>query len=319
MNGASSRMLTLLSLLQARRDWPGAALAERLGVTTRTVRRDVDRLRQLGYRIGAAKGPDGGYRLEAGSELPPLLFDDEQAVAIAVALRGAAASGVDIGEAAERALATVRQVMPSRLRRRVDGIRFTSGPDSAAPVSPAVLEAVSDAVRDRMTLRLDYLGDPRRAEPHGLVARHGRWYLVAWDLEREDWRVLRLDRMRPRTPTGPRFAPREVPTGDAGTFVDARAKGSKDQDRWPCTGEVEIALPASEVAPWIREGRVEPVGERACRVTAGSWSWTALLADLLRFDAPLRVIGPPDLAEVARSLAAHLDDAAAPTADQNST
>lgn len=316
-------MLALLSLLQSRRDWPGSVLAERLGVTTRTVRRDIDRLRELGYRIGAVKGPDGGYRLEAGSELPPLLFDDEQAIALAVSLQNAAASGVDIGEAAERALATVRQVMPSRLRHRIDGIRFTRAemPGPGAGVDPAVLEAVSDAVRDRMVLRFGYgdgdgdgyhdgdgdaLRPPRRTEPHGLVARHGRWYLVAWDLDREEWRVYRLDRMSPRRPSGPRFAPRPLPTGDAGSFVDARAKGSRDENRWPCTGVVEIALSAREVTPWIEDGAVEPTGDGTCRVTIGSWSWTGLLAHVIRFDAPFRVVGPAELRDAARALSDRL-------------
>lgn len=311
MTGPSTRMLTLLTLLQARRDWPGMVLADRLGVTPRTVRRDVDRLRGLGYRIDAAKGPDGGYRLEAGSELPPLLFDDEQAVAIGVVLQGAAASGVDIGEAAGRALATVRQVMPSRLRHRIDAIRFT-GEQSAERVDPAVLGMVSDAVRGRTALRFDY-GDtgspPRRTEPHGLVARSARWYLVAWDLDREDWRIYRLDRMVPRTPAGPRFAPRPVPTGDAGTFVDARAKGSHDRDQWPCTGAFQVDLPVRDIAPWVRDGRVEPVAERSSRVTAGSWSWTGLLAYALRFDAPLRIIGPAEFIDAARQVTERLDAA----------
>ncbi len=154
-------MLALLSLLQSRRDWPGQALADRLQVTTRTVRRDVDRLRELGYSIAAAKGPDGGYRLAAGSELPPLLFDDEQAVAIAVALQSSSSTGVDLDDAAARALTTVRQVMPSRLRHRIDGIRFTdTGP--ALRVDPKVLETVSAAVRDRRTFRFDYGEDTDR-------------------------------------------------------------------------------------------------------------------------------------------------------------
>lgn len=323
MSGASSRALELLSLLQTRRDWPGLVLAERLGVTTRTVRRDVDRLRELGYRIAAVKGPDGGYRLEAGSELPPLLFDDDQAVAIAVALQSAAGSGVDIGEAAERALATVRQVMPSRLRHRLDGIRFsrTDSDVGAAAVDPGVLETVSAAVRDRVVLQFDY-GDPeaapRRTEPHGLVARYGRWYLVAWDLGRQEWRTYRLDRMSPRIPTGPTFTSREVPTGDAGTFVDARAKGSRDENRWPCTGTVEIDLPARDITPWLHDGHIEPTCDRSCRITLGSWSWTGLLALVIRFDAPFRVISPPELADAARTLSDRVREAS-PTGSDEST
>ncbi|MFF3063409.1 helix-turn-helix transcriptional regulator [Oerskovia sp. NPDC057915] len=223
----SARLLALLSLLQARRDWPGEALAERLRVSPRTVRRDVDRLRELGYPVRATKGPDGGYRLDAGADLPPLLFDDEQAVAVAVALQTSQVGGLE--EPAQRALATIRQVMPARLRGRIDALEVTvvrSSAQAARPdVDPAVLVAVGSAVRGREVLRFDYDGGsspllgsgdaafraPRRAEPHHLVTWGGRWYLVAWDLERADWRTFRVDRMTPRTPTGPRFAPRDLP------------------------------------------------------------------------------------------------------------
>lgn len=308
--GPSERMLALLSLLQARRDWPGHVLAQRLDVTTRTVRRDVDRLRALGYRIESTKGPDGGYRLAAGSELPPLLFDEEQAVAIAVGLQHAAASGVDVGDAADRALATVRQVMPSHLRNRVDAVRF-SGAVVEEMVDPDVLEAASRAVHDRTTMRFDH-GDPatsRHVEPHGLVARGGRWYLVAWDLDRRDWRIFRLDRMTPSRTPGPRFTPRAIPTGDAATFVAARSKGSTDDDRWPCTGRFEIDLPAAELAPWIRDGKVEEIGPGSSRVTMGSWSWAGLLAAVVRFDAPFRVLAPAELIAEAQQLGDRLRDA----------
>ena len=308
--GPSERMLALLSLLQARRDWPGHVLAQRLDVTTRTVRRDVDRLRALGYRIESTKGPDGGYRLAAGSELPPLLFDEEQAVAIAVGLQHAAASGVDVSDAADRALATVRQVMPSHLRNRVDAVRF-SGAVVEEMVDPDVLEAASRAVHDRTTTRFDY-GDAatsRLVEPHGLVARGGRWYLVAWDLDRRDWRIFRLDRMTPSRTPGPRFTPRAIPTGDAATFVAARSKGSTDVDRWPCTGRFEIDLPAAELAPWIRDDKVEEIGPGSSRVTMGSWSWAGLLAAVVRFDAPFRVLAPAELIAETQRLGERLREA----------
>lgn len=316
MTGSSSRMLALLSLLQTQRDWPGQVLAERLDVTPRTVRRDVDRLRELGYRISAMKGPDGGYRLAAGSELPPLLFDDEQAVAIAVALQSVPATGIDIDEGAARALATVRQVMPSRLRHRVDGIRFT-GVENETRVDPAVLEAVSAAVRDRRVLRFDYGENrdrpARRTEPHAVVAREGRWYLLAWDLEADDWRTFRLDRMTPRIPHGPGFTPRELPAADAQTYLAARAKGSDAGDRWPCNGELVLDLPAHEVAHWIgRDGTVEAIDDLSCRVTVGSWSWVGILASIARFDAPFTVVGPPALAEAATTLAARFAAASRP-------
>lgn len=314
-------MLALLSLLQARRDWPGGELADRLGITPRTVRRDVDRLRELGYRIGSSKGPYGGYRLEAGSELPPLLFDDDQAVAIAVALQSASASGVEVTEAAQRALATVRQVMPSRLRHRVDGIRFTGAP-AEVRVDPAVLEAVSAAVRDRKVLRFDYGPaldrPPRRTEPHAVVAREGRWYLLAWDVDAADWRTYRLDRLQPRVPVGPSFTPRELPAADAQTYLAARAKGSTMEDRWPCTGEVDLALPAREVAPWVGDGEVVGLSDDSCRVTAGSWSWVGVLAAVARFDAPFAVVGPAELREAAAVLAGRFAAAGTGVADSSS-
>jgi predicted DNA-binding transcriptional regulator YafY len=308
-------MLALLSLLQTPRDWPGHVLAERLDVTPRTVRRDVERLRELGYEIAATKGPDGGYRLAAGAALPPLLFDDDQAVAIAVALQSAPSVGVDTDEAAARALATVRRVMPSRLRHRVDGIRFTPSP-AGERVDPAVLETVGAAVRDRRTLRFDYAGAelPRRVEPHAVIARHARWYLVAWDLDRADWRVFRLDRMTPRTPGGAPFAPRPIPGGDAATFLAARSKGSDAEDRWPCEGEVIVGLPLREVTPWIGDGTAIAEGDAATRLVLGSWSWTGLLAAVLRFDAPFEVVGPEPLRAATAALAERMAAAGRPSA-----
>ena len=261
MATTSGRLLSLLSLLQARRDWPGALLAERLNISPRTVRRDVDRLRELGYPIAAFKGPDGGYRLDAGTELPPLLFDDDQAVALAVALQLATSSGAGIEEAAARAQVTVRQVMPARLRRRIDTVQVTAVQRPSmrpeAPVAGSVLMALSAAVHAREVLRFDYTttrpqeaGDtrtdgaanatasiPRRVEPHHVITWGGRWYLVAWDLDREDWRTFRADRITPRTPNGPRFTPREVPGGNVAAFISGRFQGSEDGSAgWPRRG-----------------------------------------------------------------------------------
>lgn len=298
----SARLLSLLSLLQARRDWPGALLAERLAVSPRTVRRDVDRLRELGYPIQAIKGPDGGYRLGAGAELPPLLFDDDQAVALAVALQIATTSGAGIEEAAARALTTVRQVMPARLRRRIDTLQVTAVERPSAPqVDSGVLMAVSAAVHAREELRFDYGGGPpRRVQPHHLVTWGGRWYLVAWDLDRGDWRTFRADRITPRTPTGPRFTPREVPGGSVAAFVTSRFQGGSDG--WPCRGEVILDLPAEVVLRYTREGIVEELGPDRCRLVMGSWSWAGLAAAIGRFDAGIEVVGPPEL----RAAFAHL-------------
>jgi predicted DNA-binding transcriptional regulator YafY len=323
MTTSTSRLLLVLSLLQTRRDWPGQVLADRLDVTPRTVRRDVDRLREMGYRIHAVKGPDGGYRLEAGSELPPLLFDDDQAVALAVALRLATGAGAGVEEAAVRALTTVRQVMPSRLRHRLDALDFVAmgqggvGGADASTVTPEVLVALSAAVRAREVVRFDYAGQavpggddapppgvaplfvsPRRAEPHHVVSRGGRWYLVAWDLDREDWRTFRVDRMALRTPNGPRFALRELPGRvPVADFVAARFKGSVDGDRWPCRGSVVLAAPAGEVLPFVGDGIVEPLGDDRCRLTLGAWSWVALAAAFARFDADVSEAEPCELAE----------------------
>ncbi|MGW4523613.1 helix-turn-helix transcriptional regulator [Amycolatopsis sp. NPDC004378] len=290
MPKTSARLLALLSLLQARRDWPGPLLAERLEVSARTVRRDVDRLRELGYPIATTKGPDGGYRLGAGTELPPLLFDDEQAVALAVALRTATGAGIE--EAAARALTTVRQVMPARLRHRVDALHVTAVSPAGPPVDPSVLATLSAAVQAREVLRFGYApaGVPRRAEPHHLVTRGGRWYLVAWDLDRADWRTFRVDRMTPRIPTGPRFAPRELPGGDVAAFVADRFSG-KDE----CRGEVILDLPAGVVSTYARDGVVEELGPDRCRLVLGAWSWVGLAASIGRFDADVEVVGPPEL------------------------
>ncbi|MEV0236633.1 WYL domain-containing protein [Nonomuraea sp. NPDC050786] len=328
MPKTSARLLALLSLLQTRRDWPGALLAERLDISPRTVRRDVDRLRELGYPIVAFKGPDGGYRLEAGTELPPLLFDDEQAVALAIALQIATTTGAGIEEAAARALNTVRQVMPVRLRHRIDTLqvtaveRPTTRPDP--PVGSGVLTALSAAVHAREVLRFDYTpafppadqamaAPPRRVQPHHLVAWGGRWYLVAWDLDREDWRTFRADRIVPRTPTGPRFTPRELPGGGVAAFVTGRFRGSDGSGDWPCRGEVILDLPASAVSRFTRDGVVEELGPERCRLILGSWSWPGLAAAIGRFDADIEVVGPAELKDAFAHLARRYAHAAAGT------
>jgi predicted DNA-binding transcriptional regulator YafY len=305
----SGRLLSLLSLLQARRDWPGELLAHRLNVSPRTVRRDVDRLRELGYPVRADKGPHGGYRLDAGAHLPPLLFDDDQAVALAIALRGAPLLGAGVDEAARQALTTLRQVMPTRLRARLDAlepavVRPPRGAEEA-PADPAVLLAIGAAIQAREELRFDYRsptrhpageeGPPRRVQPHHLLARAGRWYLIAWEPAGARWRIYRADRMAPRVPTGPRFAARAVPGGDPVRFLAARLKGSDGADRWPCQAEVVLDRPAAGVAPFARDGVVEPLGPDRCRLRIGSWSWAGLAATLAHFDADVEVIDPPEL------------------------
>lgn len=279
----------------------------------------MDRLREMGYSIQATMGPDGGYRLDAGSELPPLLFDDDQVIALAVALQAATVTGAGIEEAALRALTTVRQVMPSRLRHRLDALTFTTiaagpGDAAAATASPDVLLAISAAIRAHEVLRFDYASPmqsaeadgppPHRVQPHHLVTSRGRWYLVAWDLGQGDWRIFRADRIAPRAHHGPRFTPRTVPGTDVAEFVSARFKGSKQTNRWPCYGKVILHRPASDVLPFVGDGIVEDLGPDRCRLEVGSWSWVGLAASLNRFDTDIEVIDPPELLDGFAQLAA---------------
>jgi predicted DNA-binding transcriptional regulator YafY len=324
----SGRLLNLLSLLQSRRDWPGDVLADRLGVSPRTVRRDVDRLRELGYPVHATKGPDGGYRLDAGSHMPPLLLDDEQVVAMAVALQTASTGVTGVDDAALRALATMRQVMPARLRAAADALQVTAVPrgDPARRPSVAadVLLAIGAAVRAREVLRFDYDGGttptvgrgdqafrpPRRAEPHHLVTWGDKWYLVGFDLERADWRTFRADRMTPKSPTGPRFAPRALPAADVATYIAAQFGRL---GTWPCRGEAVVHGDADLVARWAgRDALVETLGESACRVVMGAWSWNGLAARFGMFGADLRIVGPTELHEATAALAARFLDAVRP-------
>ncbi len=321
MSETSARLLSLLSLLQARRDWPGALLAERLEVSPRTVRRDVDRLRDLGYPVRASKGPDGGYRLDAGADLPPLLFDDDQAIAVAVALQTATTSVTGIEEGALRALATVRQVMPARLRQRVDALQVTTvdryADSRRVKVNSEHLIAIGTALRAREVLRFAYASPgategewvpPRKVEPHHLVTWGGRWYLVGWDLDRNDWRTFRVDRILPKTPTGPRFTPRELPAPDISTYISSRFQ---TQDQWPCRGTAILQAKASDIARWAgRDSLVEELTATTCRLTMSAWSWTGLAASFAMFETDLEFIGPQELKEAATHLAARYNAAA---------
>ena len=227
MKETSARLLRVLTLLQIRRTWSGQELADRLSVTTRTVRRDLEKLRDLGYPVVAVKGIAGGYRLGAGTQLPPLLLDDDEAVAIAITLRTAAGSNVTgIAEAALRALIKLEQLLPSRLRHRINALQIsavrTAGDGST--VDAEVLTAIGSACRDHLRLEFDFYGlggavSRHVTEPHELLTWERRWYLVAWDRARCAWRTFPVDRLRPRTPAGSRFTPRELPGGDSAAHV----------------------------------------------------------------------------------------------------
>src|SRR5215208_424613 len=223
----SSRLLTLLSLLQARRDWPGTELADRLEVSGRTIRRDIERLRDLGYPVESMTGPAGGYQLRAGTAMPPLLLDDDEAIAIAVGLRTAAGASVSgIEETAVRALVKLEQVLPAHLRRRVSALGSATQtlPVTGPRIEPQHLTVIAGACRESECLRFAYRSrdgtDTRReVEPHSLVNQGRRWYLLAWDRRREDWRTFRVDRLARPASTGVRFAPRRPPARDPAAYV----------------------------------------------------------------------------------------------------
>ena len=304
----SARLLRLLALLQSPRSWTGPQLAERMGVTTRTVRNDVQRLRSLGYPVEATPGAGGGYRLGVGASLPPLLLDDEEAVAVAVGLRTATAGGVSgIEESALRAPTKLEQVLPSRLRHRVNTFHGATatltvpGPSVAAEV----LSTVARAIRDRETLRFDYesfggADSLRSAQPHLLVYTRGRWYLAAWDVERADWRTFRADRMRLRTPNGPRFAPRDPP-GDGFLAHLERGLGTAV---WRYRTTVRVHATATEIAAKLpRWAAVEPVDDRTCLAHVGSDNPEMLALWLAALDADFEVRDAPELAERMRTVA----------------
>jgi predicted DNA-binding transcriptional regulator YafY len=304
----AARLLRLLSLLQAQADWSGQELADRLGVSTRTVRNDIDRLRSLGYPVHASSGVGGGYRLGAGAALPPLLLDDDEAVAVAVGLRTAAAGSVTgIQETSVRALAKLEQVLPSRLRHRVDALQAATVeiPAPGPTVDPEVLTVIAGACRDHQRLRFDYRGHDgsettRTVEPHRLVHDRGRWYLVAWDADRTDWRTFRADRIRPRTPTGPRFAPREPPGGDVVTYL-LRGVGAAT---WRFRARVRVHAPAAAIAGRLPPAvLVEAVDEHTCIVDVGSDTPQMLAVYLGMLDADFEVGEPPELLEQLRTLA----------------
>ena len=314
----SARLLALLSLLQVRREWTGQELADRLEVGPRTIRRDVDKLRSLGYPIEAAPGVAGGYRLGSGGELPPLLLDDAEAVAVAVGLRTAATGGIaGIEETSVRALTKLEQVLPGRLRRRVRAFSdATSAFGMEGPqIDPEVLATLAGACRDQVRLRFPYIARDERAtqrtvEPTAVVYSGHRWYLVAFDLDRDDWRTFRIDRIRGRVRAGERGRRRVVPGGDPAAFVRDRLRGARDGDAVGevVRGRIRLEVPAARARTRIpgRYAEVEPDGEEGCIVSSrGAWS-IGFLVWMATLDEPMEVLEPPALVEAARAVAARL-------------
>ncbi|MBF6330505.1 helix-turn-helix transcriptional regulator [Nocardia transvalensis] len=310
----SARLLELLSLLQTPRDWTGAELAQRLDVDVRTVRRDIDKLRNLGYPVHAVAGV-AGYRLGAGTKLPPLLLNDEEAVAVALGLRTAAGGTIaGIEESSLRALAKLEQILPTRLRSRVSALQTATVPMSAGTpaVDPEVLTAIAAAIRDREQVRFDYRTHNgaeirRTAEPHRLVHTGRHWYLVGWDVEREDWRTYRVDRLHPRIPNGPRFTPRETPDIDVAGFVSRGISTAPYRYQARIILEVPAAVAADSIPPTI--GVIEAVDEHSCLLHTGSNSLDEIAVYVGLFGFPFRVHEPPELVDHLRGLIQRLSAA----------
>lgn len=318
MANTSSRTLRLLSLLQARRFWPGAELAGRLEVSVRTLRRDVDRLRDLGYPVEASPGVAGGYALSAGAALPPLVIDDDEAVALAAAIQSRMVSGGSGDDAAVRALAKIVQVMPARLRRRLDAVRASTvgaawpGSPTAEP-EPQVLLALAQSCRDAERIRFDHRrGEDgwlsRHVEPFRMVALGRRWYLVGYDLDRDDWRTFRVDRISRVQATGRRFAQRRPPFDDVADHVRTSISSA---GRSSVQAELLVDLPADRVVTLIgRWVQVEPLAADRCRVTmnAESLDWALFAAGTL--GTRCEIVGPPELKDLAADWSRRLGAAA---------
>jgi predicted DNA-binding transcriptional regulator YafY len=308
MSDTAARLLALLSLLQSRPDWSGTELAARLSVSTRTIRHDIDRLRELGYPVDATRGATGGYRLGAGAKLPPLLLDDEEAIAVAVGLR--AATGITgIGESSARALAKLEQVLPSRLRPTVAALATVverapenTGTDAADPeVDPAVLAAIAAAIRDVEWFRFVDRGTSRLVEPYRLLSWQRRWYLVGRDPSSGAWGVFRADWIEPRMPTRRRFPPTPLPGGDYTAF----AMRSIAASGWNVHARLRIAAPAEAVLARINPtvGVVEAVSDSTSVLVTGADSLETIAAYIGMLGMDFSVESPSELRELLRTYA----------------
>jgi len=312
----SARLLRLLSLFQVQRYWSGADLSDRLDVTARTLRRDVDRLRSLGYPVHSTSGTAGGYQLGAGATLPPLLLDDDEAVAVALGLRTSASSVTGIEEASMRALMKLEQVLPPRLGHRVAALHAFIVPlgsrdstNRGSTVDAERLSAIAGACRDQEGIRFSYnnrTGAPsaRIVEPHRLVHTGYRWYLVAWDLVRKDWRTFRVDRIEGKLKTSTRFKPRKPPDGDFAAFVSK----SLSQVPYPYQARVTLDVPVDAVAKRIppSAGVLEAIDDSSCMLRTGSHSLEGITIHLSLLGVGFRVHEPPELIDYIRQLTERL-------------
>ncbi|WP_433560031.1 helix-turn-helix transcriptional regulator [Pseudonocardia xinjiangensis] len=320
--GTTERVLTLLGLLQQRPVWTGPELAERLGVTPRTVRRDVERLRTLGYPVHAGQGVGGGYRLGPGQDLPPLLLDDEEAIATAVSLlAGAGGAVTGAGDAALRALTKLDQVLPVRLRHEVRALAGSveSFGGGRTPIDPEVLTTLARACRDEVEAGFDYPSRSevrrRRVEPYRLVASDRRWYLLAYDLDRDGWRSFRVDRMAGVSARSWRFRPRGAP--DAATYVQEGVASRA----YPYQARFLVHAPADTVRAQVPASAavVEPRGDELCEVLSGAGSLDFLLMHVLLLGHDFEVLDPPELGRRCRVLAERLLSAGAASAGPGDT
>lgn len=322
MTRTAGRSLELLSLLQTANRWNGPELAARLGVSLRTLRRDIDTLRELGYPVHAGGGRDSTYRLGDGIRLPPLVLDAEQAVAISLALQASPNPVLGLRDAADRALHTLTQIMPPSLRAQVDATRVTTIRNywgfSAPPIAPDVLNTVGDAVRRSHVLRLELLRPdgsrpnphdpdftlPIRTEPHYLVLWAGRWYLVVHTPATRSWSVHRVDRIHPHDPTGIPFSRRRLPGDDVATFVMTSHDRGDTPAPWQCLGRATMNLPADVVARWAPAGSViDHLDPDHSRLTLGAWSWAGIAGILATFDTDLTDVEPGELRDACHRLA----------------
>jgi predicted DNA-binding transcriptional regulator YafY len=320
--GTSERLLKLLSLLQTPRDWTGTELAERLEVSPRTVRNDIERLRGLGYPVHATRGSVGGYRLEAGASMPPLLLDDEEAVAVAVGLRTATSGALTgIEETSLRALAKLEQVLPPRLRRQLGALEGVTlhvpHRRSSAAVDAETLTGLARLAREHFTVRFEYSDrtattSRRHAEPYRIVNAAQRWYLVAWDLDRKDWRTFRVDRMKPGASAGIRFTPRELTDDEVQALVSRGVPPEARRHQARIVIHASTAELTALFGSWV--GTIERIDDRSCLLTAGSDRLDYLAANLAMLDVDFQVTEPPELVERVRAIAARFAAAAGPTA-----
>ncbi|WP_147915775.1 helix-turn-helix transcriptional regulator [Ruania zhangjianzhongii] len=299
----SARLLRLLSLLHTHRSWSSAELSERLAVSGRTIRADVGRLRELGYPVDARPGRSGGYRLAAGANLPPLLLEDEEAVAVAVGLRSAATGAVrGIEESSLQALAKLEQVLPRRLRHRVADLAgaVVPVPTTEPTVTVDVLTVIAAAAREHQRLRFDYTSHNdsvtrREVEPLSLVHTGARWYLVGWDIERSGWRTFRADRLDPKVPTGPRFIPREPPAENLADYVSAGTGAAI----WEHQARIRLHAPAAEMTARVTPniGTIAPIDAGHCEFRTGASSLDTLVVYLGLLGVDFDVLDPPELVD----------------------